>query len=118
MTTSNVLAATRAAIGVSCWATPVFASKLFGVDISGDVSGNMYLRLGGTRDLALAAGTAGMEGESKSLMLKIAAGCDVGDIVAVAIARRSGKISRLGSVLFYGASLGCLALGAKSLSEA
>jgi hypothetical protein len=77
----------------------------------------MYLRLGGTRDLALAAGTAGMEGESKSKMLKIAAACDVGDIVAVAIARRSDKISKAGSVLFYAASLGCLALGAKSLGE-
>jgi hypothetical protein len=115
--TTTALAANRAAIGLSCWTVPVTASKLFGIDISNDVSGKLYLRLGGTRDLALAAGTKGFQGDAKKLMLGIAAACDVADIVAVKLARKEGQISKLGTVLFIGASLGCLALGAKAATE-
>jgi len=41
---------------------------------------------------------------------------DLADILAVAIAQREGKISRLSGALLAGASLGCLALGAKALA--
>lgn len=114
---ATALAATRAAIGVSCWAMPQTASRLFGIDISDDVSGKLYLRLGGTRDLALAAGTMGFDEAARPLMLKIAAACDVADIVAVAVARRDGRISKIGAALFIGASAGCLVLGARALGE-
>jgi hypothetical protein len=50
-------------------------------------------------------------------MLKIAAACDVGDIVAAGIAHRRGKISGLSEGLFISASLGCLALSTKALLE-
>jgi hypothetical protein len=50
-------------------------------------------------------------------MLGGAAACDIGDIVAVVLARREGKISNLGASLFIGASAACLALGAKALTE-
>jgi len=96
---------------------PVTASRLFGVDIRNDVSGSLFLRLGGTRDFALAAGPVVTEGRSKRRMLKVAAACDVGDIFAVAIAQRQGKISRLSAALLAGASLGCLAVGANALAS-
>lgn len=57
-------------------------------------------------------------GDSRTQMVKVAAACDVADLVAVAIAHRTGKISAFSAVLFAGASLGCLALGARSLTEA
>lgn len=117
MTATDAIAGIRAAIGVSCWATPVTASRLFGIDIAGDVSGRLYLRLGGTRDLALAAATKGMGGASKPAMMKIAGACDVGDIVAVALARRGGSISKTGAVLFVASSVTCLALSARAATE-
>jgi hypothetical protein len=111
------LAVIRSAIGASGWLAPVTASRLFGIDIRNDVSGSLFLRLGGSRDFALAAGPLLTEGPSRTNMLKVAAACDVGDILAVAIARRQRKISRLSAAVFAGASLGCLALGAKALAE-
>jgi hypothetical protein len=111
------LAVARSAIGAGGWLIPVTVSRLFGMDIRSDVSGSLFLRLGGSRDFALAAGPLLTDGPSKANMLKVAAACDVGDIVAVAIARRERKISRLSAALFAGASLGCLALGAKALES-
>lgn len=116
--TATALAVTRSVIGASAWLMPITAGKLFGMNVSKDVSAALFLRLGGTRDFALAAGPAVTTGQSSKQMLKVAAACDVGDILAVAIAHRRGKISALSAALFAAASLGCLALGARALSEA
>lgn len=96
---------------------PKTAAKLFGMDVSKDVSAALFLRLGGTRDFALAAAPLVTDGRSSKQMLKVAAACDLGDILAVGIAHRRGKISALSAVLFAAASLGCLALGVKAFSE-
>jgi hypothetical protein len=115
--TKTILAATRSAIGASAWLMPITASRLFGIDASKDVSAALFLRLGGSRDCALATGPLVTTGKSSTQMLKIAAACDVGDIVATAIAYRRGKISTLGAALFAAASLGCLALSGKAIAE-
>ncbi|WP_169816212.1 hypothetical protein [Nocardia miyunensis] len=113
----TALAATRSAIGASAWLIPTTAAKLFGMDTSSDDSADLFLRLGGTRDFALAAGPL-VSGAGRRQMLRVAAACDVADLVAVAIALRRGRISRLSAVLFGSGSLVCLRLGAKALSEA
>jgi hypothetical protein len=87
------------------------------MDVSEDVGAALFLRLGGTRDFALAAAPLVSEGRSSSQMLRVAAACDVADILAVAIAYRRAKISGISAALFAGASLGCLALGARALTE-
>jgi hypothetical protein len=111
-------ALTRAAIGASAWLAPITAGKAFGIDASQDVSAALYLRLGGSRDFALAAGPLLTSGANRRKMLGVAAACDLGDILAVVLARKEGKISDLGAGLFIGASLACLALGAKAFLEA
>lgn len=116
--TTTILAAARSAIGASGWLMPLTAAKLFGMDVSNDVSAVLFLRLGGTRDFALAAAPLATERRSRTRMLRVAAACDLGDIVAVGIAHRRGKISRRSAALFASASLGCLLLSAKALSEA
>lgn len=113
----TVLAATRSAIGASGWLMPITAGRLFGMNVSDDVSAALFLRLGGSRDFALAAGPLVTTGESSTKMLKIAAACDVGDIIAVAIAHRRGKLSKFSAALFTVASLGCLALTGKAITE-
>lgn len=119
MTTSPVaaLAITRSAIGMSAWLMPTTAARIFGMDVSHDDSAGLFLRLGGTRDFALAAGplVAGASGQQH--LLKVAAACDIADLAAVAIARREGKISNLAAALFAAGSIACLALGAKALSD-
>jgi hypothetical protein len=117
MTMTNAITATRAAIGVSCWATPVLASRIFGVDITNDRSGKFYLKLGGTRDLALAAGSGTIGGPSKAQMLRIAAACDLADIAATLITRREGNVSKLGTGLWLIASSACFAMTVMAINE-
>ena len=112
-----LLSAVRSAIGASGWLMPKTAARLFGMDVSKDVGAALFLRLGGTRDFALAAGPLVTDGRAKTQMLKIAAACDLGDLLAVGIAHRRGKISALSAWLFAVASLGCLALSVKGFSE-
>jgi hypothetical protein len=113
----TALAAIRSAIGASGWLMPITAGKLFGIDASRDVSAALYLRLGGSRDFALAAGPLLAEGPARRRALQVAAACDAGDILAALLAHRAGKLSRAGTALFAGASLTCLALGAKALAD-
>ncbi|WP_354698525.1 hypothetical protein [Paraconexibacter sp. AEG42_29] len=118
MNAATTLALTRSAIGASAWLMPITAGRLFGIDASGDVSAALYLRLGGTRDFALAAGPLLTDGPARARMVKVAAACDVADIAAAIVAHRTGKATTLSATLFVGASLGCLALGARSLAKA
>jgi hypothetical protein len=107
----------RAVIGLSAWVTPVFASRLLGVDASNDRSVRFYLKLAGTRDLALAAGTLTFAGEAKVQMMRIAAACDLADIAATLITRKQGDVSKAGTPLWIGASLACLAMTVKAQKE-
>jgi len=118
LTTTTALTAARSAIGASGWLMPLTAARLFGMDVSKDVSAALFLRLGGTRDFALAVAPLLTDRRSKTQMLTVAAACDVGDIVAAGIAHRRGKISALSAALFISASPGCLALSGKAYSEA
>jgi len=113
----SAVALTRTAIGASGWLMPITAGKLFGMDVSKDVSAALFLRLGGSRDFALAAGPLVTQGQASKQMLKIAAACDAGDILAVAIAHRRGKLSSVSAAMFAAASAACLALTAKALTE-
>jgi hypothetical protein len=117
MATKNSVALIRSAIGASAWFMPLTAGRLFAMNVSNDVSAALFLRLGGSRDFALAAGPLVTEGAASARMLKIAAACDIGDIIAVEIARRRGKLSRFSSLLFTAASVGCLGLSVKAIAE-
>ncbi|WAJ43391.1 hypothetical protein OK015_19540 [Mycobacterium sp. Aquia_216] len=87
------------------------------MNVSKDASAALFLRLGGTRDFALAAAPLVTERRSRTQMLKVAAACDLGDIVAVGVAHRCGKISKLSAALFTLTSMGCLALSVKAIAE-
>ncbi|MCX2929943.1 hypothetical protein ORI20_06645 [Mycobacterium sp. CVI_P3] len=113
----NILSTARTAIGASGWFMPITAGKLFGIDASNDVSAALYLRLGGTRDFALAAGPLVTAGPARGKLLAIAAGCDLADIAAVAVARRNDKISSMSAALFSAASLACLTLSVKAIAD-
>lgn len=54
LATTTILAGARSAIGASAWLMPITVSRLFGMNVSKDVSAALFLRLGGSRDFALA----------------------------------------------------------------
>jgi hypothetical protein len=117
MNMTQSITATRAAIGVSCWATPVLASRIFGVDVRNDRSAKFYLKLGGTRDLALAAGSGTIPVPGKAQALRIAAACDVADMIATVITRREGDVTKLGTGLWLVASGACLTMTIAAIRE-
>jgi hypothetical protein len=107
---TRAIVATRAAVGVTCWAIPVVISRLFGIDIREDRSGKFYLRVAGTRDIALAVASATTTGASLAQVLRDAAACDIADMVATAITRRQGNVSRSSTALWLAGCGACLAM--------
>ncbi|MCV7102824.1 hypothetical protein [Mycobacterium palustre] len=82
-------------------------SMLSGSDgYDGSRSSSVFLRLRGTRNLALAAAPLVRDRRSRAQLLKVASACDLGDIVAVGASRRRGMICGLSAALFTFASAG------------
>lgn len=112
------MAAMRAAIGGASWVMPVAAGAAFGLKLGPETNAPLLLRMGGTRDLALAAGALEDTPGARARALRVGQACDLGDIAAVVLATRQGRMSKLAAVLFVAASSACLALGVAALGEA
>ena len=80
--TVNALAGLRIAIGVSSWATPRLAGRLFGLDAEENPQAPYLARLFGVRDAALGWGTLSTEGDTQRQWLLAGLACDVADAVA------------------------------------
>jgi hypothetical protein len=115
--TVNALAGLRIAIGVSSWATPRVAGKLFGLDAGANPQSPYLARLFGVRDVALGAGALGSEGESQRQWLLAGLACDLADAFAGLAGARGGYLSKLTSALVTGAALAAAALGGAALRE-
>jgi hypothetical protein len=111
------LAALRLAVGVSSWATPRVAGKLFGLDAKANPQSPYLARLFGIRDIALAWGTLGSEGESQKQWLIAGLACDLADTVAGVAGGRGGYLPKVTSALVTGTALSAAALGASALRE-
>jgi hypothetical protein len=111
------VAVARCAIGGASWVAPVTAGRVFALKLESEANAPLLLRMGGTRDFALAAGVLGGTREARVRALRIGQACDVGDIAATLIAVRRGRMSPLAAALFVGASAACLVLGAKAASQ-
>lgn len=112
-----VLAVLRSSIGVGGWLAPIKAGRAFGIDASRDVGAVLYLRMGASRDFALAAAPFLANERLRRRALEIVAACDVGDIIAAAIAYRRGKIPGWGAGASIVASLSCLALSLQARTK-
>jgi hypothetical protein len=112
------LAALRLGIGVASWATPRLAGKLFGLDASANPQSPYLARLFGVRDMALAWGTLGSEGETQRQWLVAGLACDVADTVAGVAGGRGGYLPKLTSVLVSGTALSAALLGLSALRDA
>ncbi len=113
----NSLAALRLAVGVSSWATPRVAGKLFGLDATENPQAPYLARLFGVRDIALAWGTLSTSGATQRQWLMAGFACDAADTVAGIAGGRAGYLPRVTSVLVTGTALCAALLGAAALGE-
>src|SRR5438270_3977615 len=115
--TVNTLAGLRLAIGVASWATPRAAGKLFGLDAAANPQAPYLARLFGARDVALAWGALGSEGDTQRQWLLAGFACDLADTLAGIAGGRGGYLPKLTSVLVSGTALSAAALGGAALRE-
>jgi hypothetical protein len=111
------LAGLRMAVGVSSWATPRVAGRLFGLDAGGNPQAPYLARLFGVRDVALGWGVMNSEGDAQRQWLAAGLACDVADALAGIAGGRSGYLPKLTTVLVTGTAIAAAALGASALRE-
>jgi len=117
ITALNSLASLRVAIGTASWATPRLAGKLFGLDAKANPQSPYLARLFGVRDIALAWGAMGSEGESRRQWLIAGMVCDVADALAGVAAGRRGYLPKHASVMVSATAVAAAALGGRALQE-
>ena len=86
----QAIAAFRTVGGLSPWVAPNLLARVYGGDAP-DSDSLLWSRLGGSRELALAAGPLLSEGEDRRLWLRLGLACDFADMGATVLGtRRSG----------------------------
>jgi hypothetical protein len=113
----RALAGLRLAVGASSWATPRLAGRVFGIDSDANPQAPYLARLFGVRDVALAWGALGAEGNARRQWLVAGLACDAADAAAGVAGGFGGYLPRLTSVLVTGTALSALVLGGFALRE-
>jgi hypothetical protein len=113
----KTLAGIRLAIGIASWATPRAAGKAFGLDASANPQGPYLARLFGARDVALALGALGSQGDARRQWLVAGLACDAADVLAGVAGGLGGYLPRFTSVLVSGTALSAAVLGGLALRE-
>jgi hypothetical protein len=113
----KTVAGIRLAIGAGAWMTPRLSGRLFGLDAQANPQMPYMGRLFGVRDIALAWGALGAEGDAQRQWLIAGIACDAADTLAGLAGGRAGYLPKLTSVLVCGAALSALAVGVAALAE-
>ncbi len=113
----NGLSGLRLAVGVSSWATPRVAGRLFGLDAEANPQSPYLARLFGVRDVALAWGTLSSTGSAQRQWLLAGLACDAADAVAGVVGGRAGYLAPVTSVLVTGTAISAAVLGAAALGD-
>jgi hypothetical protein len=111
----NNLAGLRLVVGVTSWATPRVAGKLFGLDAAANPQAPYLARLFGVRDIALAWGALNARGEAQRQWLLAGLVCDAADTLAGIAGGRGGYLRPATSVLVSGTAVSAALLGAAAL---
>jgi hypothetical protein len=98
-------------IGVASWTTPRLAGRLFGLDAGENPQTPYLARLFGARDVALAWGALGSEGDARRQWLVAGLACDAADALAGVAGGRGGYLSKSTSALVSVTALSAVALG-------
>src|SRR3954470_13553432 len=117
MDTIAGLAGLRAVVGVSAWAAPDFSGRLFGLDPDANPQASYLGRLFGIRDIALAAGTLGSEGEGGRKWVQLGLVCDVADAAAAYLGGRNGTLPKPAAVMTGVTALVAAGMGLAAMNE-
>jgi hypothetical protein len=113
----GLLAGLRLVVGVASWTTPRLAGRLFGLDAEANPQSPYLARLFGARDVALAWGAIGTEGDARKQWLIAGLACDAADVLAGIAGGRRGYLPKLTSVLVTATAASAVALGAAALGD-
>lgn len=113
----KTLAGLRLAVGIASWATPRVAGKTFGIDADANPQAPYLARLFGARDVALACGALGTDGDARRQWLVAGLACDAADFAAGVAGGQRGYLPRTTAVLVSGVALSATVLGALALRE-
>ena len=113
----NALSGLRIAVGTASWATPRLAGKVFGLDAKANPQSPYLARLFGIRDIALAWGVLGSEGDARRQWLMAGLACDLADALAGIAGSRRGYLAKPTGAMVTATALVASALGARALQE-
>jgi hypothetical protein len=107
----KALCGIRLTVGLSAWLTPRLAGKSFGIDADANPVAPYLSRLFGVRDLVLAVGPLGAEGDARARWLQLGIACDVADAAAGAMGGRAGYLNPVSAAMVTTTALGAAVLG-------
>jgi hypothetical protein len=107
----------RMTFGVAAWLAPRRVGKALGLDMAGNPQAVYLARVLAVRDLVLAAGAYGTDGEVQRQWLLAGLVCDGADTLAGIAAGRGGYLPKRTSVSVTGFALSGVAAAAAVLRE-
>jgi hypothetical protein len=117
MSARSILTGTRTLIGGGAWLAPRLTGRLFGLDVASNPQLPYVARLFAIRDVALAAGLQGSDGDALRFWVQAGIACDAADLVAGVLAGRRGELSPFAAALVTGTALAAVGLGISVLRE-
>ncbi|MGB7587268.1 MAG: hypothetical protein WBM00_01015 [Solirubrobacterales bacterium] len=107
----------RMTFGVAAWLAPRPVGKALGLDMVGNPQAAYLARVLAVRDLVLACGAYGTDGEAQRQWLLAGLVCDSADTLAGIAAWRGGYLPKRTSVYLIGFALSGVAAAAAVLRE-
>jgi hypothetical protein len=113
----STIAGLRAAVVAGAWLAPNLSGKLFGLDPDANPQASYLARLFGIRDIALAAGALGTDGDARRKWVQLGLVCDVADAAAAYLGGRNGTLPKPAAVMTGVTALVAAGMGVQALSE-
>lgn len=105
----------RMTFGIAAWLAPRPVGRVLGLDIAGNPQAPYLARVLAVRDLVLALGARGTDGEAQRQWLLAGLACDGADTIAAIAAGRRGYLPKRTSRYLAAFALSGVALGAAVL---
>jgi hypothetical protein len=115
MSPRTTLIGIRTLLGAGTWLAPRLSGSLFGLDVKANPQLPYVARLFAIRDLALAAGLQGSDGDAARSWIQTGIACDAADAAAGILAGRRRELSPLSTGLVTATALTAVGLGVAAL---
>src|SRR5436305_1358542 len=98
----KLLTVLRLAVGGGTWLAPRTMGRLWGLDVDANPQSPYLGRLFGIRHAVLGVGLIATSGDARRLWWRVGMACDVADVIAGLLARRSGDLPAATTALVTG----------------